>query len=1075
MDGDAMHWTGVAAWITRGEVQEEEDAQDESYVDGGSSGDVDVAFNSSDDDDSDGDDGDGDGGEEDGSDGGDGDFPFRESSVRLKDKVRLEFALSPDLPYRLLLHGHDPLSGALVDTCVRSPAEWLALQAHASGKRHVVYSLCRDVVASCKTWAVRGPSAVTIVRGLLDLMYDALFMMRGAWYPADGDFPDALLADLDGTYPEDTFMLHDFDAAFTVGRKGNYRAAVTFDLGVRERALGENHTATRGTKRSRVPLPDVLAAVFPESAALLRHARPSANDVATAATVVEFLLSRAQAEVCKAPGSGPSPPPSSFLSRPQDQKRRADGASSGAAKRARPSTSSRGPADAWEARALARDRLRAPGGRVPPLCVAIAQIEDPDQDHEEDDGGIVLPTEMWQFGYCPLNGQLVLDDVPTFERARNLHLGGIMLNVPAEDKARIVGRLVRARVPADRIAERAAERDADVRGPTHGAAAPAAAEAAPAAAPATPASAPATPASAPDTPAAAPDTPAAAPAAPAARASVWDMLGAPGAVVQVEALSRADQWRLLESLANEYLSNRLSRLQRNLPLMVRCNATILVCHPGSTGAWTSALTAVPGISVVALKKGTCPTEDQLQSYRTVLVATYTHCASFRGTEPSATNFAPLTRTYYRAIFDDAHLLHAQSSSAKDCVPFHIRATVRWSLGTFDGADPALVPAALASTFNAYADAVLLTAQSLRAYWAQIRPVLARVALVYPKQAAPAALSAQGSSAQAVLGHVGVEAVRARLTAFGVAQYRAVHLACDLCISKTGEKHLVAATPEEFVGLRERALQTAVQRVAKKRKLLSETRHPLRGLRCTLVAPAAAFGTHECCICFDPVHLNKAVCLTRCNHYLCTDCQSECAERQLTACPMCRTPNPKSARRLAVSTDFDAATMWVRNTTKADVLASMHAAASSGQPGRPARGPLVVVCRSKVTAAFLRAMMRLRKIPVLDYGRVRTPAQAERVRTFASGILLVSSRLVRHTLVLCDTASAVVFYEPCMASRQGTPYATAWSCEATAPKKVLYTAGTFEETAVKYGREAALLRQTPKVTLALAPGGCQGGP
>jgi hypothetical protein len=1023
-------------------VQVQEDAHDESYVDDGSSGDYD------DDDDDDAGGGD-----------GDGEFPFRESSVRLKDKVRLEFALSPELPYRLLLHGHDPLSGALVDTCVRSPAAWLALQAHASGKRHVVYSLCRDIVASCKTWAVRGPGAVTAVRGLLDLMYDALFMTRGAWYPADGDFPDALLADLDETYPEDTFVLHDFDAAFTLGRKGNYRATVTFDLGVRERALGENHTAMRGSKRSRVPVPDVLAAVFPESAALLQHARPSANDVATAATVVDFLLSRAQSGVCKAVVSSSSPPmppcssspsssPSSPPSRPQGQKRRASG---GAAKRARPSRSARAPADAWETRVLARDRLRAPGGHVPPLYTAVAQIEDPDRDREEDDGGIVLPTEMWQLGYCALNGQVVVDDAPTFERARSLHLGGILLNVPAQDKARTVARLVSARVPAERIAERTAERDAAARVPAHSPAS----EAVPAA--------PAEPA-APSTHAAP-----AAPAAPAAIASVWEMLAAPGADIGVEALSRADQWRLLESLANEFLSHRGGSLKRNLPLMVQCNATILVCHPGSRGAWTSALRAVRGLAVVALEKGTCPTEEQLQSYRTVLVATYTHCASQRGTDPSASNFAPLTRTYYRAIFDDAHLLHAQSSSAKDCVPFHIRATVRWSLGTFDDADPATVPATLASTFNAYADAVVLTAQSLRTYWAQIRPALARVALVYPQQAVGAASSAQAAppAAPAVLGRFGVEAVRARLTACGVAQYRAAHLACDLCISKTGEKHLVAATPDEYVALRERALQTAVQRVAKKRKLLSETRHPLRGLRCTLVAPSAAFGTPDCCICFDPVRLNRAVCLTRCSHYLCTDCQTECAERQLTACPMCRTPNPKSARRLAVSTDFDATSMWVRNTTKADVLASMHAA-SSGQPGRPGRGPLVVVCRSTVTAAFLCAMMRLRQIPVLDFGRVRTPAQADRVRTFASGVLLVSSRLVRHTLVLCNTVAAVVFYEPCMASQQRAPYTTAWSCEATAPKKVLYTAGTLEETVVRYGRDAALLKQTPKVTMALAP-------
>ena len=175
--------------------------------------------------------------------------------------------------------------------------------------------------------------------------------------------------------------------------------------------------------------------------------------------------------------------------------------------------------------------------------------------------------------------------------------------------------------------------------------------------------------------------------------------------------------------------------------------------------------------------------------------------------------------------------------------------------------------------------------------------------------------------------------------------------------------------------------------------------------------------------------------------------------------MCRKANPASARRLVIDPTFDAADSWVQNTTKASVLESMHninctvtgstvtgstvtGSTVTGSSGSgDVRGAIVVVCRSAVTAMFVYKMMRIRNVPVIDYSRVHTPAQLAKVRAFTRGILLVSARLVGHSLTLCDAVSSVVFFEPSMARGCLAPYATAWSCEASAVKKVLYTAGS----------------------------------
>jgi hypothetical protein len=1036
--------------------------------------------------------------------------------MRVQDKVRLEFALCPKTRYLLQLFDGRAMLAKRVDATVTSPASWLALNTLKCAKRHLVYSLCRDVVVSSKTPAVRGSRGPTIVLGLLDLLFDSLFMERGVWYPASGDFPDVLR--VVGTHSFNTFALHNFDAACTIGRKGNYRLAVSFDLWVDQNALGEYHCHMRGGMRSRVPLPDILAAVFPDSAPVLRLARPRAASVAAAHDILDFLRARALAhtatstspladDVSLALGptaSGPRKRRATTLSASASTSASASGSVHALKRRKR--SKSGGECEAvrkWERCVLTQDRRRS--ATDVPLYAAIARVKEPSRHMDDDDDDDEdLPKETWQLGYCPLNGHVVLEDMPSFERLRHFHLGGLLWDVPADAKMRLVGLLSTAppgatvscaeqetqsqtctslaQIPSQVHANNStaavtspAPEHVDREDAPHGTV-PAVAAAVHACVRA-------------ETQAAVQavvhavaqgvEREVARTVVPAAMHRVVQEVVQEVAQAQVpESEAQVDAATAMQNEARRLLQEiwEASALHRHSLLPIRhavvprqSQATLLLCHPGTKGAWTSSLSQVPGLDVVALKKGAGPTDEQLLSRRTVLVATYTYfaeCAASR--DAPGPHFSPYECTYYRAVFDDAHLLNADTE--KGSVPFKVRATVRWSFGATHAMDPA---AALSAAFNAYAAAVLLTRQSLRMYWTQIQPALMATALVFPAALVfptalasptalvfpPTALAVPPKVPSAVL-HQSIEGVRAQLTAAGRAQYRAAHAAADMCIAKTGEKHLVAATPAEYNALCARAAQTAALRMAKKRRLLSETKHPLRGLRCTFVPPAE-FADRECSICFEPVRNNRAVRLTQCDHYLCTDCQAECAERRLAACPMCRKPNPTSTRRLLVDADFDPSDLWVHHTTKADVLAAMHAGADK---------PLVVVCRSAVTALFLRKTMRLRKIPVLDYSRVRTPAHFARVRAMDRGLLLISARLARHSLQLCTSVAAVVFFEPCMTPPTGTitcePYATAWSCEALAAKKVLYTAGTLEETALKRGRDAARAQQTPRVTLAL---------
>ena len=211
----------------------------------------------------------------------------------------------------------------------------------------------------------------------------------------------------------------------------------------------------------------------------------------------------------------------------------------------------------------------------------------------------------------------------------------------------------------------------------------------------------------------------------------------------------------------------------------------------------------------------------------------------------------------------------------------------------------------------------------------------------------------------------------------------------------------------------------------------------------------------CSICFDDLKINSAVQLMQCGHRLCLDCQTICAQRKMSACPYCRKKNTLKQRKLLINDKFDSSTVCSHATNKCSLLKRLVKSAVT-----------VVVFHCPATAKFLTQFLIREGVQVVNYATLKTSAAFQKLQRMKQGVILLSSRLMQHSLQLKPVKS-IIFFEPSLDhgswENPSNVYRTNWSCDKTAWKTVLYTGKTLEETAIKYGRQAVKTKQNRKLS------------
>ena len=960
----------------------------------------------------------------------------------IKENVDIRFSLSPDFVKHLFMYRRGvktapdgkkvKLDKQLFNIIVSKPQDWTDLGKSGQSMRLIVYSICRNIIMGDRRTIVKGRWHSVLC--LLNLMYDSLFMSEEQLYPSDHEFPDTLpYRNPEVMYQSySSFRLHDFDVKFTLSRTKSYTLSVKFDLWVLKRALGPSHIASQRRNVTRVPLPTILSTIFPEHRkAIQPFTRPATAGFSIKSEELDQVLNCRAEQLAAAPLDQSETEEGPATSKGPTKRKLGHGRGV-RQKRLRLQSETSEMADGLRsARSNTFNHVVTADGQTESETSDL-YLEISTQDHVDQETGYLTRWALW---YCPYNGQLHREPVPSINRPDvSCHVGGVLLNVPVSKRAALVAEMV----------ERTAQKH------------------------------PLT--SVPDDPFSNPlfwrarimhIVPASASEGaldPSTNGEEEDQALDPSTSSedqdQTSGTSSEEEEGQTSGTSSEEEDeddDLLSSSEEDLdhgpqvpaqPMgtgklidlmmeMVENNATVVVCHPASKLAWIGELSKNPNLQVVPITKHLTPTMAQMASFSTVFVITYNQCATW-SMDPSVT-FQPLSCVWHRAVFDDTHLLQ-NSSCLRGHVPYSLEAGVRWCFAS-TGQKPL---DALCSGLNFWAQLSLFTSKSMALNWHAMPRLLNQVAYPCKNISMPLSRRSDGT---------GVALIRAKMTGFGQAQYEVVHRESNMCVTATGEPWITATSEAMRRSLVKKSQQTGMTRLKKKQELLSEAHN----VDIACLSGKTLDDEEVCSICFEDLGMNETVQLMQCGHKLCVECQTTCAQRKLVNCPICRKRNTLSQRKLLVDAKFDKRKTFNQATNKCSLLSKMI----------PTHGVLAVVYHSPATAKFLQQYLVCEGHDVVNYGSLSSAFAFKRFQRMKAGVLLISSRLTRHSLQLSPVV-AVAFFEPSLDhGSEPTPssvYATNWSCDQTAKKAVLYTGKTLEETAVRYGRRAVKVKQRPQIIM-----------